>query len=157
MNDPSPSLRSVRPSDAADLHRNCFPEQSLDAVQDYLHWCLSQMRKGRMVRLVAEVNGQVVANGQLAIHRHDGEIGSLVVSPAYHRRGIGTALVGALVAEARNCRVRTLEIAAPSGQPWIQAWYQRLGFAFHRERTYPGDERVAILRVSLCPPSRPYT
>ena len=73
-------LRPVRLSDAEDLQRHCLPEQPLADVQRYLQWCLAQIEKGRMVRLVAEVDGQVIGGGQLTIHRCDAEIGSLVVA-----------------------------------------------------------------------------
>ena len=71
------SLRPARQTDAFDLHRNCFPEQTLDEVRDYLRWCLAQHARGRIVRLVAEADGQVIANGQLALLHDRGEIGKL--------------------------------------------------------------------------------
>jgi len=135
-------------ADAADLHGNCFPEQTLDEVEDYLRWCLTQQAKGRIVRLVAQVDGQAVANGQLTIQRNQGEIGSLVVAPAYRRRGIGTALIGALIEEARRHQVQAVEITARLDAAWVQAWYQRLGFVCIDEHDF-GDERVAVLRIAL--------
>jgi ribosomal protein S18 acetylase RimI-like enzyme len=142
------SIRSASLADAADLHANCFPEQALNEVQDYLRWCLAQQAKGRMVRLVAEADGLVVANGQFAILRGQGEIGSLVVAPAYRRRGIGTALISALIEQARRGQMHTIEITAHLDKPWVQAWYQRLGFAYTSEHDF-GDERVAVLHMAL--------
>ncbi len=142
-------LRSVRLSDAADLQLHCLPGQSLADVQGYLQWCLAQTEKGRMVRLVAEVDGQVIGGGQLAICRHDAEIGSLVVAPPWRRRGIGTALLKALIDAAQAHGVQTLELMANTDLPWLQAWYVRLGFAHNGERVLPGDERVVVMRM-LC-------
>jgi ribosomal protein S18 acetylase RimI-like enzyme len=142
------SLRPARLSDAADLHRYCFPDQPAEQTGDYLNWSLTQMQKGRMLRLVAEVDGQVIASAQLAIHRRRGEIGSLVVAPAYRRLGIGNALLQVLIREARARGVRTLDIAARTDMPWIQAWYRRRGFAPYRERTMPGGEHIVELRLS---------
>jgi ribosomal protein S18 acetylase RimI-like enzyme len=143
------SLRPAELADAAGLQCNCFPEQSLAEVKEYLRWCLKQAEKGRMVRLVAELDGQVVASGQLAIHRREGEIGSLVVAPACRRRGIGAALLRALIAEAGARQVLALEIAARSDVCWLRAWYRRLGFVPCEERVLPGDERVTVLRRPL--------
>jgi ribosomal protein S18 acetylase RimI-like enzyme len=122
---------------------------------------MDRQEKAHIVRLVAEVDGQVVANGQLTILRDRGEIGSLVVAAPYRRRGIGAALVRALVEEARQRRVRTLEISASTDAPWIRAWYQRLGFTFKRTHAFPGQEQVAILQMTIvshdketqCPPT----
>ena len=153
-------LRYARPSDAPDLTHNCFPEQAPGQVREYLSWCLAQQAKGRIVRLVAQVDGQVVANGQLGILRDRGEIGSLVVAIPYRRNKIGTALIQALIGIARQRQVRTLEITAHTEPPWLQAWYQRLGFVFHKNHVFPGGERVAILLLALakeigeCPKER---
>jgi GNAT superfamily N-acetyltransferase len=149
-----PLLRPVRLSDVVDLHRNCFPKQPLERTQDYLRWCVAQVAAGRMVRLVAEVGGQVVGNGQLSIHRGKGEIGSLVVAPSYRRQGIGGALLGALLDEARGRGLLEVEIAADVAAPWLRAWYERRGFSFVEERTLPRDERVAVLRTTLSPKER---
>jgi N-acetylglutamate synthase-like GNAT family acetyltransferase len=139
----------VHLSDAADLQLHCLPEQPLADVQSYLQWCLAQMEKGRMVRLVAEVDGQVIGTGQLAIHRHDAEIGSLVVTPPWRRRGIGTALLKTLINAAQTQGVQTLELMANTDLPWLRDWYVRLGFAPTGERVLPGDERVVVMRM-LC-------
>ena len=143
------SLRSARRTDAFDLHRNCFPEQKLDEVQGYLRWCLAHQASGRIVRLVAEMDGQVIANGQLALLRGRGEISSLVVAEPYRRRGIGTALVRALLKHARDRDLSTIEISASTDMPWIRAWYERLGFVYQGKHTFPGQEQVAILQLTL--------
>jgi ribosomal protein S18 acetylase RimI-like enzyme len=144
----STSLRLALPSDASDLHKSCFPEQTLEKTQEYLRWCLAEQTRGRLVCLVAEENGQAVAIGQLALLRNKGEIGSLVVSRDYRRKGIGTALVQALIEQARQRHLHTLEITANVNTPWIRAWYERLGFTYRREHDFPG-ERVALLTMDL--------
>jgi ribosomal protein S18 acetylase RimI-like enzyme len=142
------TVRPLRATDAPDLHHHCFSDQSLRQVEDYLRWCLAEQAHGRLVCLVAAVDGQAVASGQLALYEYGAEIGSLVVSADHRRQGIGTALVRALIAEAQQRRVRTLEISANVEPPWIRAWYERLGFTFQREHTFP-DERVAVLTMNL--------
>ena len=141
-------LRQLDATDARDLHHSCFPDQSLHEVEDYLGWCLGEQARGRLVCLVAEIEGRAIASGQLALHCGNGEIGSLVVAATHRRQGIGTALVRALIAEARQRRVRTIEISANLKQPWIRAWYERLGFTYQHEHVYP-DERVALLTMDL--------
>lgn len=141
-------VRQLRAADAADLHRTCFPDHSLREVQDHVRWCLSEQRRGRLVCLVAECHGQTVASAQLALLHGKSEIGSLIVAPPHRRQGIGTALMQALIEQARQHGVQTLEITANIEQPWIRAWYERLGFTFQREHDYP-HERVAVLTMDL--------
>jgi ribosomal protein S18 acetylase RimI-like enzyme len=142
-------IRPVRQSDAADLQRNCFPDQSLSAVEDYVTWCLAQANKERMVRLVTEVDGEIVASGQLAIHQREGEIGSLQVAPRYRKRGLGNALLGALLHEARIRDLHVVEIMADASVPWLRAWYERRGFVYQGERALARRERVAYMRLTL--------
>jgi ribosomal protein S18 acetylase RimI-like enzyme len=142
------ALRRAAASDAHSLQRTCLGDRSLAQVEERLRWCLSEREKGRLVCLVAEVNGQTVAIGQLAIRQDEGEIGSLIVAPAYRRQGIGTALVQALIEQAQQQRLHSLEITANVTRPWIRAWYERLGFTYLCEHDFP-DERVAILTMDL--------
>jgi GNAT superfamily N-acetyltransferase len=129
-------IRPARLDDAEALHRNCYPEHSLDDVREYLAWCLRQAGKGWIVRLVAEVDAQAVGNAQLTVWRQRGEIGSLVVTPVYRRRGLARRLVTALIEEADRRGLESLEIAARACQPAIVAFYERLGF----ERLEGADE-----------------
>jgi GNAT superfamily N-acetyltransferase len=143
------SLCPARPTDALDLRRNCFPQRPLCEIAEYLRWCTERQAKGHIVCLVAKVDNQAVANGQLTILRSEGEIGSLVVAAPYRRKGIGTALLQALIAKAREANVHTIEITARADTPWIEAWYRRIGFVFQGVHTFPGDEQVAVLRMTL--------
>jgi N-acetylglutamate synthase-like GNAT family acetyltransferase len=142
-------VRAIRPTDAGDLHRNCYPEQPLGELRTYLNWCRTQMAKGRMERLVAEVDGHAVGNGQLTIRRREGEIGSLVVAPAHRRRGIGRSILAALVSRAAQHGVQVLEIAATEEAVWLRAWYERLGFVPSERQILPRGQRIVVLRMVL--------
>jgi len=155
------TLRAVQPNDATDLQKHCHPEQPVQAVESYLRWCITQMKASRMARLVAEVGGHAIANGQLTVHRRRGEIGSLVVAPVYRRQGIGSALLETLTERARAGCVELIEIAARQDMPWVQAWYQRRGFVPHGVEDRPGEGHVVVLHLRLksvdehrCPAAR---
>jgi GNAT superfamily N-acetyltransferase len=90
-------VRPARLGDAEALQRHCYPEASLDDVRDYLAWCLRQ-GKGRILRLVAEVDGQAVGNAQLTVWGQVGEIGSLVVAEAHRQHGVARKMLAALIA-----------------------------------------------------------
>ena len=146
------TLRPVRMEDAEALWRNCFSRNTLNETREYLDWCLRQMAKGQVVRLVAEADGQAVANAQLTLWPDRGEIGSLVVAEGYRQRGIATALVATLTEEAQARGLQHLEIGARVSEPGLIALYQRWGFVPDRETELPhlvGDSRVVYLVKDL--------
>jgi ribosomal protein S18 acetylase RimI-like enzyme len=121
-------IRPARLSDAGALQRYCYPDHALGDVQAYLAWCLRQVEKGWIARLVAQVNGQAVGNAQLTIWGQEGEIGSLVVGQGYRQCGLATRLLTELIAEAARRDLVALEIRVCECQPAILAFYERLGF-----------------------------
>jgi GNAT superfamily N-acetyltransferase len=144
-------VRAARLDDAEALHRYCYPEHTPDDVRDYLSWCLRQAEKGKIVRLVAEVEGQAVGNAQLTIRGQGGEIGSLVVARDFRLRGLARQLLTGLIAEAKHRALTTLEISADESQPGILAFYQRLGFRRFPPSTDPPWRRP-VSRRWLLPP-----
>jgi len=122
------TIRPASMGDAEALHRHCYPDATLDTVRDYLAWCLRQMPKGRIVRLVADVEGQAVGNLQLTVWGSVGEIGSLVVGEGFRRRGLARLLLTTAMEEARRRGLEVVEIAVRSGEAGPLALYQSLGF-----------------------------
>lgn len=122
------TIRPARLEDAEALQRCCYADAALEDVRDYLAWCLRQGEKGRIVRLVAEVDGQVVANAQLTVWGNRGEIGSLVVARAFRRRGLARQLVTALIAQGRRQGLAGLEISARRDQAHVLEFYRQMGF-----------------------------
>ncbi|RPI57443.1 MAG: GNAT family N-acetyltransferase, partial [Chloroflexi bacterium] len=92
------NLRPARLDDAGALHKSCYPEADAEDVSFYLAWSLRQVQRGRMVRLVAEVDGRVVGNAQLTLWGTEGEIGSIVVAESHRRQGLARCLIAALMA-----------------------------------------------------------
>ncbi len=75
---------------------------------------------------VVEVDGEPA--GRLYVYRgkSDIRIMDIALAPAYRRRGIGTALLRALIAEAEGSG-RKLSIHVEMNNP-ARPWYERLGF-----------------------------
>jgi GNAT superfamily N-acetyltransferase len=150
-------IRPARLEDAEALYRHCYPEASLDDVRDYLAWCLRQANKGRILRLVAEVDGQAVGNAQLTVWGQVGEIGSLVVAEAHRRHGVARKLLAALIAEARRRGLVALELSASEEQAAILTFYQQMGFRRiqdqKRRLSHPAlPETTVQLRMSFRDP-----
>lgn len=123
------NLRPARLEDAAALHASCYPEADLEDVGFYLAWSLRQVARGRMVRLVAEVDGRVVGTAHLSLSgNNEGEIGSVVVAESHRRQGLARRLIAALLAEARARKLAAVEIGVRRDQPHLQAFYESLGF-----------------------------
>jgi ribosomal protein S18 acetylase RimI-like enzyme len=150
-------LRPARLEDAESLWRNCFSQDTLDATREYLAWCLKQTERGRVVRLVAEVGGETVANAQLTLWPGQAEIGSLVVAEEHRRQGIAAALVVALTEAARQMGVRRLEIGARASEPGLIALYRRWGFAPYQKIEPPrlsGDDCAIYMIKDLALPDQ---
>jgi ribosomal protein S18 acetylase RimI-like enzyme len=124
----STTIRSARLEDAEMLHLGCYPEDSFVEIYRYLDWCLRPAQKGRITRLVAEVDGQVVGNIQLTVWGQTGEIGSLVVAPALRQQGLGWRLLSETIGLARQRGLASLEIAVRQDKPAILAFYHKMGF-----------------------------
>jgi ribosomal protein S18 acetylase RimI-like enzyme len=147
----------IRPAcldDARSLHCHCYPEANYDDVHDYLAWCLSKAQSDRICRLVAEADGLVVGNIQLTVWGQRGEIGSLVVSRGYRRRGVARRMILTLIDEAQRRSLSVLQIGVSQRQAAILAFYQRMGFKMTQgekaELSHPtSPEPVILLRMYL--------
>lgn len=145
-------IRPARLEDAGDLASLCFPDEDAGRVHDYLAFCLHHPH---ITRLVAEAHGQVVGNIELVRWKDVGEIGGLCVAEAFRRRGIGRRLLRAAVELARRQGIRRLELYVPADQPWLIAFYQRMGFEWAEKAWLPlttGGAEVVRLHMGMSPP-----
>jgi GNAT superfamily N-acetyltransferase len=76
-------------------------------------------------------------------------LGQLFVAPAYRKRGIGTALVYAVAAEARRTGYDRLYLYT-SGE--LPRFYERVGWSVHERVHYLGKER-AVMQYDIAAPS----
>jgi ribosomal-protein-alanine N-acetyltransferase len=82
----------------------------------------------------------------------EGEIANLAVAPAARRRGIGHALLEAVISEAREARVSRLFLEVRESNSAARALYESRGFAAiaRRSRYYrkPVEDAI-VLRLDL--------
>ncbi len=84
---------------------------------------------GRQALLVAEL-GDAGVVGWVVTGRVGGElcVGQLSVATAFGRRGVGSALLARVVADARASAEASLLLNTEVDVPWCAPWYARRGF-----------------------------
>jgi len=93
---------------------------------------------------VAEADARVVGFALASPLDGGMHLDELDVLPSHGRRGIGTALVAAVVDCARRRDLPHLTLSTLRSIPWNAPWYQRLGF-----RVLEPGEITPILRALL--------
>ncbi len=142
------TIRTAVPTDAAPLHRTCWPELTVEFVELRLKDMLRRNARGLAWGAVVEIDDEPVAYGQLDRWSERGEICNLVVSEDYRGHGIGTALIDHFTDIAAGNGIRLLEIGAAVSNPRALELYQRLGFVEDRRvrlNLDHGEETVIYL------------
>jgi GNAT superfamily N-acetyltransferase len=121
-------IRRARLEDVGSLQRHCYHDQRVDGLRDYWAWCLDPRRSDRIVRLVAVEGGQAVGTVELTCWSGWGEVGSLIVAPAFRRRGVGRQLPAALAVWARLRGVPRLALMVGRENHAARRLYAQAGF-----------------------------
>lgn len=96
--------------------------------------------------VVAEMDGAIAGYAGLFVPGETADIQILAVAPAYHRRGIGTALLQALLDEAQRRGVRTVLLEVRADNEPALGFYRRHGFEqISRRRGYYQAGRMDAL------------
>lgn len=137
-----PARCILRPATAPDIWaiRKLVLQAWLDPTQ--LRWSQFQ---------VIECDGQIVACGQLRYFQGAQELGSIVVTPAWRGRGLGTCLVQHLIAAA------TQPLYLECLGPRLASFYARFGFVQVSWRELPRSLKlkfglsvaISLLRVPV--------
>jgi len=98
------------------------------------------------IRLVAELDKQIVGCGQLISWRANAEIADLVVAAQHRNRGIGRVLIQELLKKARTLGYPIVEIGVEAANEIALTLYQKTGFVYQRtvSVTWQGKESVYI-------------
>lgn len=144
-------LRRMGENDLGDvlaIERALFPE---DAWSEGILRTELAGQPERRHYLVAEADGAVVGYAGLAAARGEGDVQTIAVLPGHQGRGIGAALLRALLDEAarRDCGEVFLEVRADNDR--ARALYEWFGFAAvgtHRGYYQPSNTDALVMRLS---------
>jgi RimJ/RimL family protein N-acetyltransferase len=137
------TLRAPRWEDLDDLLTfiNGLVKEGADIVRDqpsqraqeaeWLGRVLAEIETDRSIRMVAEVDGHVVASAEVSkqkgCSRHVGSVG-IGISQAYRDLGIGTAMLETLIAEAKATGLRVLWLGVFATNQRALHVYEKVGF-----------------------------
>ena len=142
---------SIRPLTKEDLDKSLaffqgLPEEDRKYLRvdvskrDVVERRIRQIGSGRVERLVALVNDEIVADGALELAGHDwaahvGEL-RLIVSHRFQRKGLGMVMARELYALAASHKLEQIVVSMARPQVAARSIFRRLGF--REEVTLPG-------------------
>ena len=102
-----------------------------DEEADWLAKRLAEIEKGKVINIVAEVEGKVVANSQVKLlSEPSGHVGVLgiTVRSGYRETGIGTQMINVLAEESRKANMKILILYTFEGNKRAIHVYEKCGF-----------------------------
>jgi acetyltransferase len=161
IDDEQVELRAIRPEDE-DLWREMIESLSDETVQQRFFGPVKEITKSMLVRYchidydreiaIVAIGGkgaekQMLGVARLTIENSNAEKGefAIVVRDSYQRRGLGDALMGALIEAARDQSVAEISGQVPTGNDGMVGFATSLGFELN-----PSDDpeiRTMVLRV----------
>lgn len=122
----------IRPMITADLEAIITLAESTPGAP---HWprgeypkILAQVQTGKVAAFAALTDNQLIGFAITRLVLDIGQFESIVVDPAFHRRGIGGALLNAILAWVRECGVRRIELEVRESNTAAIALYKANGF-----------------------------
>lgn len=151
------TLRRMVPADLAAVHaleRRLFP---VDAWP--LEMFSAELAQPVCWYWVAEQDGEIVGYAGLMCIRPVGDVQTIAVVPEHEGRGIGSALLRTLHAQARELGATEVLLEVRADNPRAQRLYRRFGYEqIHvRPRYYRDGADALIMRLDLAAPSAPGT
>ena len=127
-------IRKASSKDATSLHENLFQNRTLSKVRDFLLKDLEMMDKGDMIRLVAEVNGEVVGNIQIyfkfdhPLFHHRAEMHTVRVDEKYRRIGVASKLIESALMLSKQKSIEIITVWVDGNNLPATRLYHKAGF-----------------------------
>lgn len=115
------------------LREHTVPTEVLEAARAMGHLWVALDPEGRPVGFaLAQVSGVTVRLAEMDVH------------PDHGRRGVGRALVDAVVGWARAAGLASVSLTTFADLPWNRPFYERLGFRRLRGQEVPAELALAL-------------
>ena len=115
-----------------------FSEKHLDAVAEIerltfsVPWTKEMLRESLALDmahfLVCEENGVAVGYAGMYTSKYDGAITNVAVHPDFRSKGVGGAIMSALIEDGRKMKIEALTLEVRVSNTRAQSFYERLGF-----------------------------
>jgi len=126
--------RKASLEDATSLHENLFQNRTSSKVKDFLVKDVEMMDKGDMIRLVAEVNGEVVGNIQIyfkfdhPLFHHTAEMHTVRVNENYRRIGVASKLIESALVLSKQKSIEIMTVWVDGNNLPATRLYHKAGF-----------------------------
>ena len=99
---------------------------------EWLAQTLVAIERGEVINLVADIDGKIVANGEVSRGRykdtrHHGHLALTLISK-YRGQGLGRRMIGTFVRESRRAGLRSLEVEFLEENDNAKRAYEKVGF-----------------------------
>jgi len=126
-------IRPAKLEDAPSLQRNCLSANTLDEVENFLKKDIEEMEKGNKIRIVADVDGEVIGNLEIFFSRHPltfhaADISTVVVNPRFRRKGIATKMIESALKIAKERKIEIVKIDVEAKNTPAVKLYTKVGF-----------------------------
>jgi len=96
-------------------------KQTLETEADYLGGWIAAIEKGEQVRVIAEADGRIVGNSEVARGKqsdefYHGKLG-IAIRREYRDLGIGLEMIKTLIEESRKLGLKTIELESFASNP----------------------------------------
>lgn len=127
-------IRKASLYDVTSLHKNLFQNRTSSKVRDFLIKDLEMVDKGDMIRLVAEMNGEVIGNIQIyfkfdhPLFHHTAEMHTVRVNESYRQIGVATKLIEGALLFSKQKSIEIMTVWVDGNNIPANSLYHKMGF-----------------------------
>ncbi len=127
-------IRKASLKDVTSLHKNLFQNRTLVKVQDFLLKDLAMMDKGDMIRLVAEMNDEVIGNIQIyfkfdhSLFHHTAEMHTVRVNDDFRRIGVASKMIESALMLSKQKNIEIMIVWVDGNNIPATRLYHKMGF-----------------------------
>jgi len=116
-----------------------YPEECTETIEQEAQFLKTINNSEYNLMLVAEIDGEIAGNSQLAIHkriktRHRGDV-AIALKQKFWNKGIGTIMFTELEKIARDKKCLQLELEVIEGNTRAISFYEKMNYSIYAKRS----------------------